>query len=49
MNKETGRQVWIAPKLEQIAMVDTASKALLSNEGIQPDGTMVMSPTGMQS
>ncbi len=24
MNKETGKQVWIAPKLEKIEMVDTA-------------------------
>ena len=49
MNENTGKQVWVAPKLEQIAMVDTASKALLSNEGIQPDGSMVMSAAGMQS
>ena len=32
MNKETGRQVWIAPKLEQIAMVDTAAKGPFTNE-----------------
>ena len=49
MNKETGKQVWIAPKLEQIAMVDTAAKATLDNEGIQPDGSMVMAPNPNQS
>ncbi len=49
MNKEPGKRVWIAPKLEQISMVDTASKATASNEAITPEGTMVMSPAGMQS
>jgi hypothetical protein len=32
MNKETGKQVWNAPKLEQIAMVDTAAKGNFPNE-----------------
>ena len=49
MNKETGKQVWTAPKLEQIAMVDTAAKATATNEGITPQGDMVMSASGMQS
>jgi len=49
MNKETDKRAWQAPKLEQIAMVDTAVKAVLTNEGIQPDGTMLMSATGMGS
>ena len=32
MNKETGKQVWTAPRLEQIAMVDTANKGEDLNE-----------------
>jgi hypothetical protein len=49
MKSETTKRAWKAPKLEQIAMVDTANKAVLTSEGIQPDGTMLMSPTGMTS
>ena len=47
MNKETGKQVWVAPKLEQIAMVDTAAKAVTADER-QSDG-MAMIATGMAS
>ncbi len=32
MNMETGKQVWTAPKLEQIEMVDTANKGDDLNE-----------------
>jgi hypothetical protein len=49
MNNKIGKQVWLAPKLEQIAMVDTAGKANAANEGIQPDGSMIMAVGGMQS
>lgn len=47
MNENTGKQVWVAPKLERIAMVDTAAKGSLGNENQATD--MAMSPTGMQS
>ncbi len=48
MNKETGRQVWIAPKLEQIAMVDTAAKGASNNESNDPN-LMIMAGTGGNS
>ena len=47
MNKETGNQVWMAPKLEQIAMVGTAAKGGIQSEN-QGD-SMTMSPSGMKS
>ncbi len=47
MNKETGKQVWTAPKLEQIAMVDTAVKGLDASEDTKSN--MFMTATGMQS
>ncbi len=47
MNKETGKQVWTAPKLEQIAMVDTAVKG--NDQSEDQDQGMFMTATGMQS
>ncbi len=47
MNKETGKQVWMTPKLEQIAMVDTSVKGNDQSEDQQLG--MFMTPTGMQS
>ena len=47
MSKGMGKQTWAAPKLEQIAMVDTNNKGEDPNEDLV--GGMYMSPTGMQS
>jgi hypothetical protein len=51
MNKETGKQVWIAPKLEQIAMVNTAGKGNAPNESQDTTSPqfMEMSAQGGQS
>ncbi len=46
MSKETGKQVWVAPKLEQIAMVNTAGKGAFANENV--NNVKSMSPVGMQ-
>ncbi len=46
MSKETGKQVWVAPKLEQIAMVNTAGKGNFANENI--NNVKEMSAIGMQ-
>ncbi len=48
MTKETGKQVWTAPKLEQIAMVDTAAKGPSQNESNDPT-LMVMGASGGNS
>jgi hypothetical protein len=49
MNKNTGKQEWVEPKLEQIAMVDTAVKSTDFNEAVTSGREMLMSAAGMQS
>ncbi len=49
MNKETGKQVWTAPKLEQIAMVDTAAKTTADDERNDIGGVMIMDSRGRAS
>ena len=44
---EPGKQVWSAPKLEQMAMVDTAQKGILASENIAE--LMTMAPQGSAS
>ncbi len=47
MNKETGKQAWVAPKLEQISMVDTALKPGGENEGSPSDMPMFTGNQGI--
>ena len=47
MSKGMGKQTWVAPKLEQIAMVDTNIKGENQSENINTN--MFMTATGMAS
>jgi hypothetical protein len=46
MKNKSGKLIWVAPILEQIEMANTSEKATSTNEGLQPDGSMVMAQAG---